>query len=101
MHRATVSSRCRRDGADRPAVTGASNSGNTSGTDLTFAGRLTYGQGLYTHLFGFGGTYTITEGDRTESSAFGIYEGSRDFGAQFYGFGTGRFNYDRFGSVRA
>lgn len=78
------------------AVTGSANNGNSDSADLTFAGRLSYGQGAVTHLFGFAGEYGESNGDRDASSAFAIYEGSYALTPELYAFGTGRFEYDRF-----
>ncbi|MCK0168959.1 DUF481 domain-containing protein [Jannaschia sp. S6380] len=78
------------------ALTASGTTGNTDTADLTFAGRLTYGQGNWNHLFGFAGEYGEDDGEQNEEKFFAIYEGSRYFTPQLYAFGTGRFEYDGF-----
>lgn len=76
------------------ALTASGTSGNTDTGDLAFAGRLNFGVGSYTHLFGFGGEYSQQDDIDSEKSAFLIYEGARYFTPQLYAFGTGRYEYD-------
>ncbi len=82
------------------AVTFSGTDGNTETSDLSFAGRITYGAGSWNHLFGFAGEYGESDGDTDDEEAFLIYEGSRYFTPQLYAFGTGRFEYDSFSSNR-
>lgn len=82
------------------ALTASGTSGNTDTGDLSFAGRLTIGAGEWSHLVGFAGELGEADGDRTEADFFAIYEGTRALTEQFYVFGTGRYQYDRFGANR-
>lgn len=78
------------------ALTASGTSGNTDTGEVSVAGRLSYGVGEWTHLFGFAGELGESEGDRDEEKLFGIYEGARAFTPQLYAFGTGRYEYDGF-----
>ena len=82
------------------ALTASGTSGNTDTGDLSFAGRISVGRGEWTHLFGFSGELGETDGDRDKGEFYGIYEGSRAINEQLYAFGTGRYQYDRFGANR-
>jgi putative salt-induced outer membrane protein len=78
------------------AVTASGSSGNTDTADLDLAGRITYGVGSWSHLFGFAGEFGESDGVTDEETIFGVYEGSRAFTPQLYAFGTGRLEYDSF-----
>lgn len=78
------------------ALTASGASGNTDTGELSFAGRLSYGLGEWSHLIGFAGEYGEANGIKNEEEFFAIYEGSRYFTPQVYAFGTGRFEYDGF-----
>ena len=80
------------------ALTASGSSGNSENAELSFAGRLTYGVGEWTHLFGFAGEFNDASGNNREEEVFGIYEGSRAFTPQVYAFGTGRYEYDGVGT---
>lgn len=82
------------------ALTASGASGNTDTGDLSFAGRLTYGQGDFSHLFGFAGEYGEANGVKDEEEFFGTYEGSYYFNPKFYAYGTGRYSYDGFDTNR-
>lgn len=82
------------------ALTSSGTWGNTDTGDLAFAGRLTFGTGSWTHLWGFGGEYSQENNVDSEKSAFAIYEGARYFTPQFYAFGTGRYQYDGIGTYK-
>ena len=78
------------------AVTASGTTGNTDTGDLSFAGRINYGAGVFAHSFGFAGEYGETDGDQDDEQFYAIYEGSRYFTPKNYAFGTGRFEYDGF-----
>lgn len=80
------------------ALTAAGASGNTDTGVLSFAGRLTYGIGPYNNLVGFAGEYGESNGTKDTERFFGTYEGSRAFTPTIYGYATGRYQYDGFGS---
>ena len=82
------------------ALTASATSGNTDTGDLSFAGRLTIGAGEWSHLVGFAGEVGEALGQRTEADFFAVYEGTRAFTPTVYAFGTGRYQYDRFGANR-
>ena len=82
------------------ALTASGTTGNNDTADLSFAGRLTIGQGEWSHLVGFAGELGEDDGDRTEADFFAIYEATRALSPEFYLFGTGRYQYDRFGPNR-
>lgn len=75
-------------------------SGNSDTFDVTAAGRLTYGAGRFTNFVGFGVVYGESQDVKDESEAFVTYDGIYDFGNRFYVFGTGRYEYDDFGSYK-
>jgi len=72
--------------------------GNTETLDVTAAGRLTYGAGRFTNFVGFGVVYGESDDVQDEGEAFVTYDGIYDFGNRFYVFGTGRYEYDDFGT---
>lgn len=78
------------------ALSASAASGNTDTGDLSFAGRMNYGQGPWSHSFGFAGEFGESNGVRSEEQIFATYEGSRYFTPEIYVFGTGRFEYDGF-----
>ena len=80
------------------ALTASGTSGNTDTGTLAFAGRLTYGVGVYNNLFGFAGEYGEANGVKNEQRFFGTYEGSRAFTPRVYGYAVGRYQYDGFAS---
>lgn len=76
------------------ALSASGTSGNTDNGELSGAGRLTYGTGNWSHLFGFAIEYGEANGQKSEEKFFGTYEGSRYFTEQFYAFGLARYQYD-------
>ena len=61
------------------ALTASGTSGNNDVGDLSFAGRLTFGQGDFSHLFGFAGEYGEANDVKCDEEFFGTYEGSYYF----------------------
>ncbi len=82
------------------ALTATGTSGNTDEGDLSIAGRLTFGQGDISHLFGFAAEYSEANGDKDEEKFFGTYEGSYYFNPKLYAYGTGRYSFDGLGPNR-
>lgn len=74
--------------------------GNTETFDVTLAGRMTYGAGRFTNFLGFGVVYGESSDVKDESEAFVTYDGIYDFGNRFYVFGTGRYEYNDFGTYK-
>lgn len=72
--------------------------GNNDTLGASVAGRMTYGAGRFTNYLGIGAVYSESDGDTDEAEAFVTYDGTYDFGNDFYVFGTGRYEYDDFGS---
>ena len=78
------------------ALTASGTTGNTDTGELSFAGRLSYGIGEWSHSVGFAGELGESNGERDEEKLFAIYEGSRALDSRVYLYGTGRFEYDGF-----
>ncbi len=76
------------------ALSASGTSGNTDNGELTGAGRLTYGTGNWSHLFGFAIEYGEANGQKNEEKFFATYEGTRYFSPEFYAFGLARYQYD-------
>jgi len=79
------------------AASASATSGNTKNRDVSIAGRMTYGSGVWSHSFGFAGEFGSTDGVETKEKLFGTYEANRYFTANVYGFATGRATKDKFG----
>ncbi|PRY95050.1 putative salt-induced outer membrane protein [Hasllibacter halocynthiae] len=73
-------------------------SGNTETTDITGAGRITYGRGANAYTFGFGIEYGETDDEETKNEAFLVGEYSRQINGPLYAFGLGSYQYDEFGT---
>lgn len=78
------------------ALSASAASGNTDTGELSVAGRLTYGVGVWNHSVGFATEYGEANGVKNEEKFFAIYEGSRYFTPKFYAFGVARAEYDGF-----
>lgn len=78
------------------ALTGSATRGNTDTSEVSGAGRLTYGVGNWSHTFGFAAEYGEANDVRNEETFFAIYEGSYHFNDRFYLFGVGRYEFDGF-----
>lgn len=76
------------------ALSASGTSGNTDTGEISGAGRLTYGAGDWSHLFGFAIEYGESNGVKNEEKFFGTYEANRYFTPEFYVFGLGRYQYD-------
>ncbi len=76
------------------ALSASGTSGNTDNGELSGAGRLTYGIGDWSHLFGFAIEYGEANGQKSEEKFFATYEGTRYFTQDFYAFGLARYQYD-------
>lgn len=81
------------------AASASATSGNTKNRDVSIAGRMTYGSGLWSHSVGFAGEFGSTDGVNTKEKLFGTYEANRYFSDQVYAFGTGRYTQDKFGTL--
>jgi len=81
------------------AASASATSGNTKNRDVSIAGRMTYGSGVWSHSFGFAGEFGSTDGVETKEKLFGTYEANRYFTANVYGFATGRATKDKFGTL--
>lgn len=78
------------------ALSASGTSGNTDNGEISGAGRLTYGIGDWTHLFGFALEYGEANGAKSEEKFFATYEANRYFTPQFYVFGLARYEFDGF-----
>jgi putative salt-induced outer membrane protein len=78
------------------ALSASAASGNTDSGELSVAGRLNYGVGVWNHSFGFASEYGEANGVKSEEKFFAIYEGSRYFTPELYAFGVARVEYDGF-----
>lgn len=82
------------------AITGSASSGNTENVDLSGAGRINYGAGLWTHSLGFGMEYGEANEVKNEEQIFATYDVTRELGQNFYAFGLGRAEWDEFGPLQ-
>jgi putative salt-induced outer membrane protein len=73
-------------------------SGNTDTGDLTLAGRMQYGAGVWNHTIGFGGEFAEDNGVRNKEEAFVSYDVNRLLDQRLYIFGLGSLTYDNFGT---
>ncbi|WP_371742298.1 YdiY family protein [Pseudoruegeria sp. HB172150] len=76
----------------------SANSGNTDTVDLNFAGRFHYGQGPWSHTFGFAGEFSEDNDVRSEEEVFATYDVNRSLNDRFYIFGLASVRYDAFDS---
>ena len=53
------------------AASASATSGNTKNRDVSIAGRMTYGSGVWSHSFGFAGEFGSTDGVETKEKLFG------------------------------
>jgi putative salt-induced outer membrane protein len=81
------------------AASASATSGNTKNRDVSIAGRMTYGSGLWSHSIGFAGEFGSTNGKNDKEKVFGTYEANRYFSDRVYAFGTGRYTQDKFGTL--
>lgn len=73
-------------------------SGNTDTADLTMAGRMQYGAGVWNHTIGFGAEFSEDNGVRNKEEVFASYDVNRLLDERFYIFGLGSLSYDSFGT---
>lgn len=81
------------------AASASATSGNTQNRDVSLAGRLSYGRGVWAHSFGFAGEFGQTDDTKTKQKIYGTYEANRYFNDTTFAFATARASVDEFGAL--
>jgi len=81
------------------AASASATSGNTKNRDLSLAGRLSYGAGVWAHSFGFAGEFGKTDDTKTKEKVYGTYEANRYFNDTTFAFAIASASFDEFGAL--